>query len=443
MIQESLLKKMHEQYAQNTKAQATGHAVASVGVIKATTDTELLRRHPFTFSVEVKAGEITNQKQSGRCWMFASLNAARIEVMQKLDMKTFEFSQCYPLFWDKLEKSNYFLESIIDTYQEEIHSRLLDHLLKDPLQDGGQWDMFSGLLKKYGAVPKTLMPETANSSATFAMDTYLTYKLQEYACELRNKLRNGEKKETVIARKEEMLTYIYQVLCQCLGEPPQKFDFAYYDKDEKYHILKDQTPVQFFNDYVGWDLDNKVSLIHAPTKDKPFNRRFTVKYLGSVKEGHPIDYVNVEMDVLKDATIRQLKAGEGVWFGCDVGKFLDRENAIMDERAHRYAEVFGEDLTLNKAERLDYCSSLLTHAMVIAGVDLDENGKPKTWKIENSWGEHGPKKGIYSMSDAWFDQFTYEVMVDKKYVDQAVLDEAFKQDVIELEPWDPMGSLAR
>ena len=341
----------------------------------------------------------------------------------------------------KLEKSNYFLNNILETLAEPVHSRLLDHLLACPLQDGGQWDMFCGILKKYGAVPKSVMPETYHSSNTGALVTFLTSKLREYACELR-KLAKTKSKEELAARKEEMLGFIWQILVQALGEPPEKFVFGYYDKDDEYHRLPEMTPQQFFTEYTDWKLEDKISVINAPTEDKPFNRFYTVKYLGSVIEERPINYLNVDITELKKYTLAQLKSGQPVWFGCDVGQRLERENALMDLEARRYESVLGEGLKLNKAERLDYCDSLLTHAMVFLGVDLDDEGNPINWKVENSWGERGPAKGIYSMSDAWFDEFVYEVMIDREFIDAELLKSAENKDVIELAPWDPMGSLA-
>lgn len=442
MITQQQLSKFREKFQSDVRHQAVASALSAVGINDTVLDPKLKSRHPFTFSLEVKTGDITNQKRSGRCWMFASFNAARTEVIKKLNVKTFEFSEVYPLFWDKLEKSEYFLSNIIATLDEPVHSRLLDHLLANPLQDGGQWDMFAGILKKYGAVPKCVMPETYHSSNTSELVAFLTSKLREYACELRQ-MAKSEDQAALESRKQEMLSFIWQVLVQALGEPPEKFSFGYYDKDEKYHRLPEMTPQEFFSEYTNWRLEDKISVINAPTEDKPFNRFYTVKYLGSVIEEKPLNYLNVDIQELKKYTLAQLKDGKPVWFGCDVGKRLDRENALIDLNARLYEQVLGEGLTLNKAERLDYGDSLLTHAMVFLGVDLDDSGKPINWKVENSWGEHGPAKGIYSMSDEWFDEFVYEVMVDREFIDAKILKEAEEQAVIELAPWDPMGSLAR
>lgn len=440
MITKELLRKFADNFNNATNL-AAAYGVAKAGLKAAAVDPQMRQKHQFVYSLQTKMGEITNQKQSGRCWMFAALNAARVASMEKYNLKTLEFSQAYTFFWDKLEKANAFLTAIIETAGEDVHSRLVSHLLAAPVQDGGQWDMFSGILEKYGIVPKDAMPETYNSSASREMVEYLTSKLREYACELRKMVHNGASKEDLTARLESMLSYVYTVLVKCLGVPPTEVVYEYYDKDEVFHRTEPMTPQAFLKNFVGWDLTAKVSLINAPTADKPYYKAYTVKYLYSVLEGRPIKYVNLPIEELKAAAIKSLQAGEPVWFGCDVGKYLDRDTGIMDLDQFHYAEVLGEKLRLDKAERLDYGDSLLTHAMVLTGVNLDANGKPLTWKVENSWSDKAGNKGVFSMSDRWFDEFTYEVMVDKKYVSEKAK-AAAEGEVIALEPWDPMGALA-
>lgn len=417
------------------------NAVAKNGIQAAAVDVNLPRRMQYVFSNEVQTGEITDQKSSGRCWMFAALNTMRVETMRKLNVESFEFSQNYPLFWDKMEKSNYFLESILETLDEPLEGRLVSHLLTAPLQDGGQWDMFSGLVKKYGVVPKEQMPETYHSSNTRMMNKFLTLKLREFACVLREAHAAGDAMEALRSRKDEMLYTIYHILCLALGTPPETFDFEYTDKDKVFHRDLALTPQSFFEKYVGWNLEDKISLIHAPTKDKPYGRAYTVKYLGSVKEGTSICYINVPIEVLKAAAIAQLKDNLPVWFGCDVGQMKDEDQGAMDMRSHDFEGLLGTEFKMTKAQRLDYHESVLTHAMVFLGVNLDEEGKPNRWKVENSWSEKRGKKGFYIMSDDWFDEYNYQIMVDKKYIPKQWLS-ALEQPIIELEPWDPMGSLA-
>lgn len=440
-ISKELLHQFQQEFDSNPTNHAVKNAMAKVGLNKSSVDNNLTRRHPFVFSHETKKGEITNQQSSGRCWMFAALNTARVDTMAKLNVKTFEFSQNYTLFWDKLEKANYFLESIIETVKEPLNSRLVQHLLMDPIQDGGQWDMFSGLLEKYGAVPKSVMPETYHSSNTRELNQLLTAKLRDFAAKIRTGHKNGQTPEELTDLKETYLSLIYSLLTKTLGEVPETFTYGYRDEEKAYHRISDITPQDFFKTYVDWDLDERISLINAPTEDKPYGKAYTVKYLGTVKEGKAITYVNAPIEALKEAAVASIKDGEPVWFGCDVGKMLDREAGIMDDKAYDYESTLGENIELTKAQRLDYGESLLTHAMVFVGVDLDDDGKPITWKVENSWGDKNGDKGIYSMSDKWFDEYNYQVAVKRKYVEAEWL-KAFDEPVVELEPWDPMGSLA-
>lgn len=440
-ISKELLSQFQQDFDSNATNHAVKNAMAKVGLNKSSVDNNLTRRHSFVYSHETRKGEITNQKSSGRCWMFAALNTARVDTMKKLNVKTFEFSQNYTLFWDKLEKSNYFLESIIETVEKPLNSRLVQHLLLDPIQDGGQWDMFSGLLEKYGAVPKTVMPETYHSSNTRELNQLLTAKLRDFAAKLRDGYSEGKNSDELNALKETQLSFVYSLLIKTLGEVPETFTYGYRDEDDAFHRISDITPQDFFKTYVDWDLDERISLINAPTEDKPFGKAYTVKYLGTVKEGKAITYVNAPIDVLKDAAVASIKDGEPVWFGCDVGQMLDREAGVMDDKAYDYEATLGQNIDLTKAQRLDYGESLLTHAMVFVGVDLDDDGNPVKWKVENSWGDKNGDKGIFSMSDKWFDEYNYQVAVKRKYVEEKWL-KALDEPAVELEPWDPMGSLA-
>ncbi len=417
------------------------NAVTKAGIQSASASYDLQRRMRYGFSLELEAGKLTNQKSSGRCWMFASLNTMRVEVMKKLNLENFELSQNYPLFWDKLEKSNYFLESILDTLDEPLNGRLVSFLLAAPLGDGGQWDMFANIVEKYGVVPKEMMPETFHSSNTGVMNKYLTLKLREFACILREAHAAGQSREQLAAKKEDMLYTIYQMLCVCLGKPPREVMLEVRDKDNEFHRVGPMSPQDFFQEYVGFNLDDYVSLINAPTADKPFGRTYTVKYLGNVREGRPVRYLNLPIEDLKAAAIAQMQDGKLVWFGCDVGQRLDGEWGSMDLESFDLEPTLGTTFPMTKAQRLDYGESLMTHAMVFAGVNLDENGKPNRWKVENSWGEERGNKGWYIMSDDWFSEYTYQVLIEKKYLTAQQL-AALEQEPIALEPWDPMGSLA-
>ena len=440
-IDKVLLEKLAKQYQADPVNTALAGAVAKVGINDAALNNETIKKHSFVFSDETERGKITNQKSSGRCWMFAALNTARVDTMAKLNLETFEFSQNYTLFWDKLEKANYFLDSIIETVDESLSGRLVQHLLMAPLQDGGQWDMFAGILKKYGAVPKAVMPETFHSSNTNVLVSLLTGKLREFAKTLRDAHQAGQSKADLEALKEDMLAYVYNVLVKALGQVPETFTYEFRDKDKNFHRIENITPQDFFKEYVAWDLDDRISLINAPTSDKPFGKAYTVKFLGTIKEAKEIRYINVPMEELKGAAIKAIQAGHPVWFGCDVGKLSERQKGIMDLDIYNYDQVIGGYDHLDKAGRLDYGQSLLTHAMVLVGVDLDADGNAINWKVENSWGEKVGDKGIFSMSDAWMDEFTYQIAVPSEFVSPDYL-KALNGDLIELEPWDPMGALA-
>jgi len=440
-INQEALKRYREQAAGNHAAQLAMNAVTANGIGKSATDIEALKKNVHEFSVSLKSGDITMQSQSGRCWMFAALNAMRYGLIRKYNLETYEFSQAYPLFWDKLEKSNYFLENILSTLEEETGSRVVSFLLTAPLGDGGQFDMFAGLVEKYGVVPKTAMPETACSTSTAEMDKYLTLKLREYACKLRGDFRRGESLESLRAQKEGMLSTIYRMLTICLGFPPEKVDFIVRDKDN--NLIRDDglTPTEFYQKYVGWNLSDYVSLINAPTQDKPYGKAYTVRFLGSVHEARPVRYLNLPVEELKQAAIRQLQDGEPVWFGCDVGQWHVRDLGIMDTASVAVEKLFGTGFPMSKEERLDYGESLMTHAMVLQGVHLDKEGRPQRWRVENSWGKDRGKDGYYLMSDAWFSEYTYQVVVHKKYLSEEQLAQ-YQGEMKVLEPWDPMGSLA-
>lgn len=435
----------HEDFIAERANIVAKNAVTSKGVRAVARVPEAIANNAMIFDIEVKQGERTDQKRSGRCWMFASLNTFRIRIMQNFNLKTFELSQAYPLFFDKLEKCNWFLQNIIDTTDEPLNGRLVSYLLTDPMCDGGQWDMFKSLVKKYGVCPKEAMPETANSSCTNDLDTYLTRYLRGAAKRLRETKAAGASDDDLLSMKKEMMSEIYRLLVITLGEPPANFEVRLRDKDDKLVLSGNFTPQEFFEKTVRMNLDDYVSLISAPTADKPFNKVFTVSRLGNVYEYGQVRYLNLEPAELKRVAIAQLKDNLPVWFGCDVDQSYLRNEGIMDTAALDIDGLFGFPImgALNKAERLDYGESLMTHAMVLEGVRFDADGKPAMWKVENSWGKDHAREGFNTLSDPWFDEYVYQVVVDKKYLTDAQRGAYEKLEAIELAPWDPMGSLAR
>lgn len=441
-IKKELLNKLDEEFYTDRANVIAQASVTRNGIVNSCINPEVFHLTRHNFSISLKQGHITNQKQSGRCWMFSALNTMRYNIIKKLNLETFELSQAYPLFFDKLEKSNYFLENILSTLEEKTEGRLINHLLKDPLCDGGQWDMFVNIVKKYGVVPKYAMEEVNSSSCTKEMDTFLTKMLRSYANRLRRAYKDGKNMEELNEMKSLFVKEIHKALTIMLGTPPKTFDFEVRDKDDNYICERNLTPQSFFDKYVEMNLDDYVSLINAPTKDKPYNNTFTVDYLGNVIEGRDVKYLNVEISELKKAAILQLKDNKPVWFGCDVGQNLLRNEGLLDTKTLEIEKLLDAQFEMTKEDKLDYGESLMTHAMVFTGVDLDENGNPTRWKVENSWGEQSGNKGYIVMSDEWFDEYMYQVAVNKKYLTKKQLED-WEKEPIHLKPWDPMGSLAK
>ncbi len=411
------------------------------GVQKVARDVNALKDEPFAFNVDIKNGEVTNQKQSGRCWMFASMNVLRNIVIKKFNLENFELSQSYTLFWDKLERCNYYMEAVIEKANEPLEDRVMDYLMSDLLSDGGQWDMFVNIVKKYGLVPKYAYPESQTSSATVQLNKYLCKILRKYTTELRDAVKNeGVQKAREL--KEEVLKDVYNVLTSTLGQMPEKFDVVLHDKDGKLIEDKGMDAHSFFDKYIGVEIDQYISLINSPTEDKPFNQTYTIKYLGNIIEGKIVKHLNLPIEELKKAAVKQLKDGYPVWFGCDVGRssVVEDERAMLDTKAVDYESLFNVDLKLSKEDALDYGYSMMTHAMTFTGVQMNGN-EPLRFKVENSWGEKFGYKGHFVMTSDWFDQYVYQVVVNKKYLTEKSRKD-YEKEPKELKPWDPMGSLA-
>ena len=415
------------------------HALSKNSLYEITSSQDADPEMDFNFDINIKTLPAANQKASGRCWIFAATNVCREIVATKCNLSNFELSQSYLAFYDRLEKSNYLLESVIELLDKDYDDRTLTFLLQNGVGDGGQWDMFVNLVNKYGLCPKNVFPETNTSSATRETGQVINFNIRKFAS-VAKELYNTKGLEAVRKAKDELLDKIYVLLSDAYGLVPEKFDFEYTDKDGNYHLEKGFTPLSFKEKYLGNELDNFVSLINAPTKDKPFGKTYTVAYLGNVVGGKDVTHLNVTMDRMKELILSQLKDNRIVWFGSDVGFYGDRELGVWDDQRFDLDTPFGLNLKMNKGESLDYRASQMNHAMCITGVSF-KNDEPRKWKIENSWGKDRAKDGYYIMSNTWFDQFVYQAVVDKKYLNEEEL-KALKEKPIVLKPWDPMGSLA-
>ena len=442
-ISKTNLNKFNKKFNSKPINKLSRNALTRSNLLDVAMDWDSFRKidHSYSDIIPNEMKKVTNQKSSGRCWGFAGLNLMRIEVAKKYNLKNFEFSQNYFMFCDKIEKANYFLENIISTLDEPFDSRLMMWLVSEPIQDGGQWDMFVNLMDKYGVMPQSVMAESYQSSQSHLMNRFITRKLRENASTLRNMYKSGVKISDLRNEKEGMLSIIYNMLCICLGTPPETFDWQFRDENKKFNRITNLTPLDFYNKHVNIKLKEKVCLIHCPMSNKKMNEHYTVGYLGNVVGGNPISYANVEIDIMKEFAAKSIKKGEAVWFGCDVSKMFHRDLGVMDMNLYDFDLLFNTEFTMDKKTKLEYGDSVMTHAMLLTGVDIKDNNTNK-WRIENSWGSKGGNKGYLLMSDDWFDEYTYEIVVDKKYLSKKVLD-IFEKKAVVLNPWDPMGSLAK
>ena len=420
--------------AQNAVTQVTADDVALNRRVLTSTD------HSFSHRLDDWA--VTNQKSSGRCWMFAGLNLLRVGAMKRMNLKEFEFSQNYLLFMDKVERANYFLEAIIATASRDVDERTVAHLFSSPIGDGGQWNMFVNLVKKHGVVPKAVMPETESSSNTRRMNSMLVVKLREGAKTIRDLASRGATIDDLRAAKRELLEVIHRIASIHLGTPPSHFDWQWNDKDKQFHRDGELTPLQFAERYVDVPVDDYVCLVNDPREGSPFGRTFTVEFLGNVVGGGIVKYLNVEIDLMKEIAMRTIEDGEPVWFGCDTSKMMRRDMGIWDLQLYDYETLYDTSFGLDKAARLAYHQGAMNHAMLFTGVDV-ESGKPRRWRVENSWGsENTGRNGFFVMNDSWFNEHTFEVAARREYL-PAELRDAIEQEPIVLPAWDPMGSLAR
>jgi bleomycin hydrolase len=415
------------------------NAVTRVAVDDVAINREIINSTDHSLSVLLDDWKVTNQEHSGRCWLFAGLNLLRVGAMRKMGLKDFEFSQNYVMFWDKLERANYFLEAVIETAGRDIDDRTVAFLLDSVASDGGQWNMFVAIVNKHGLVPKAFMPETHSSANTSRMNSVLRNLLRQGAKSVRAATPSGA--EAARAEKADVLRVVYRVLCIHLGTPPDRFVWQWSDKDREFHRDGMLTPREFAAKYVELPIDDYVCLVHDPRSSSPVGQTFTVEYLGNVLGAPPVTYLNVDMPLIKDITSRTLRGGEPVWFGCDVGKMMSNEYGVWDAGLYDLSSVYDAAFTLGKADRLVFHESQMTHAMLFTGVDVLD-GVTRRWRVENSWGADSGKDGFYTMNDSWFDEYVFEIAARRGAL-PAELQGVLGTEPIVLPAWDPMGALAR
>ena len=430
-ISEDMLSRIRQGYTATPEQKAVKNALASNSMATLAINSENLTMIDTHFSHRVETKGITDQKGSGRCWLFTGLNVLRAKMISKYDLPSFEFSQNYNSFYDLLEKSNLFLQAMIDNRDLPLEDRKIDWLMKNAIGDGGQFTGVSNLIMKYGVVPKSAMPETFQSNNTSQMANILRLKLREFGLELRE-LKPAKAAE----RKEEMLTEIYGILVKCLGVPPTEFEWARYDKAGNLVSKKTYTPKGFYEEYIGEELEkNYIMVMNDPSRE--YNKVYEIEYDRHVYDGENWLYINLPIERIKPMAIASIKDNTAMYFSCDVGKFIDRTKGTLDIANFDYASLFNTSFPMDKKQRIQTFSSGSSHAMTLIAVDLDEHGVAKKWMVENSWGVASGYQGNLIMTDEWFNEYMFRVVLERKYVPEDIL-RLLEQEPILLPAWDPM-----
>ena len=429
------LRKEFDAESSNKVAQ---NAVTNVQLPNLTLNRDLVQDIDDSFSTKLDDWKVTAQMRSGRCWLFATLNLLRVGAMKKMKLKNFEFSQAHIHFWDKFERANHLLEAIIETSDRPVDDRTIHFLLSDPIGDGGQWNMAMNLIRKYGLVPKSAYPESDSSSATRWMNAELKNILRSSACEIRAIVDGGGSVEEAREHKEKRIADIWNMLCIHLGTPPKTFNWQWRDKDGEFHRNGRMTPQQFASEFVDIDWEDYVCIVNDPRNE--YYQTYTIDFLQNVAGGPPVVYLNVPSKEMKAITQKLLEDGIPVWMGCDVGKEMDRKRGLWDANLFDVEGLYGIEYGMDKADRLRHNQTMMTHAMLFTGVDV-VNGRPRRWRVENSWGTDTGQKGYYTMNDSWYDQYMFEIAAPTSYLNEKMLTGLEAEPVV-LPAWDPMGSLA-
>jgi len=437
-ISEKMLVDLQKSFQNTASDKAILNAIANNDINKLALNLSNSDLNDTYFSHKVKTKGITNQKSSGRCWMFSGMNILRAKFIAKYNPEKFEFSQNYLFFWDQLEKSNLFLQAVIDTRNKDFNDKTVEWLFKNPIGDGGQFTGMIDLVTKYGLVPKEAMPETNSSENTTRMTNLISLKLREYGLELREKAAQKEMKEdALILRKTEMLTNIYRMLALNLGVPPTTFTWTLKDANGIPVSTKEYTPKSFYQEFVNEDLSTYIMFMNDPTRE--YYKVYEIEYDRHMYDGLNWKYINLPIDDIKEMAMQSIKDSTALYFSCDVGKYYNRDNGTLDLNNFDYESLMGITFGMNKKQRIQSFASSSSHAMTLCGVDINKNGKPLKWLLENSWGLTG-YNGYLIMTDDWFNEYMFRLVVEQKYVKKEILD-LLKTESVKLPPWDPMFAL--
>ena len=429
-ITQDMLNQIKSSYKHTPADKAIYNAMAETSIAVLAKNHENLANFDTNFTNKVVSHGITDQQQSGRCWLFTGLNVLRAQMMAKYGLDEMEFSQNYCFFYDQLEKANLFLQGIIDTREKPMDDKMVEWLFRNPISDGGQFTGISDVIGKYGVVPSSVMPETYSSENTSQIARLVGLKLREFGLQLRDEAAKGVKVSALEAKKTEMLSTVYRMLALAFGEPVERFTWTMNGETKEY------TPQSFYQEYLGNDLTNNyVMLMNDPSRE--YYKCYEIDFDRHVYDGKNWTYVNLPVEDIKAMAIESIKDSTMMYFSCDVAKFLDSKRGTLDLKNFDYESLMGTTFGMNKKQRVQTFASGSSHAMTLMAVDLDKDGKPKKWMVENSWGAEAGYKGHLIMPDEWFDEYMFRLVVEKKYVPEKVLN-ILKQKPIRLPAWDPM-----
>lgn len=429
-ITQDMLNQIKSSYKHTPADKAIYNAMAETSIAVLAKNHENLANFDTNFTNKVVSHGITDQQQSGRCWLFTGLNVLRAQMMAKYGLDEMEFSQNYCFFYDQLEKANLFLQGIIDTREKPMDDKMVEWLFRNPISDGGQFTGISDVIGKYGVVPSSVMPETYSSENTSQIARLVGLKLREFGLQLRDEAAKGVKVSALEAKKTEMLSTVYRMLALAFGEPVERFTWTMNGETKEY------TPQSFYQEYLGNDLTNNyVMLMNDPSRE--YYKCYEIDFDRHVYDGKNWTYVNLPVEDIKAMAIESIKDSTMMYFSCDVAKFLDSKRGTLDLKNFDYDSLMGTTFGMNKKQRVQTFASGSSHAMTLMAVDLDKDGKPKKWMVENSWGAEAGYKGHLIMTDEWFDEYMFRLVVEKKYVPEKVLN-ILKQKPIRLPAWDPM-----